>query len=158
MKQHLIWLLSLFVPAVLPAQTMERQVIGAGGGWAQTAAGSLHWTAGETAVSAYPTTEGYWYEGFQQGATPSTVSAGHPEQELALKVYPNPAADFLNVESLQPLHVQLWDGAGRSVSDRLLVTGTARIDLSALPAGFYLLRTFDETGRASGIAKVQHIR
>ncbi|GAB4494262.1 MAG: hypothetical protein OHK0019_20130 [Saprospiraceae bacterium] len=52
MKHNLILLFVLFVPVALSAQTTERQAVGAGGGFVQTPAGSLHWTAGEMAVSA----------------------------------------------------------------------------------------------------------
>ena len=160
MKHNLILLFVLFVPVALSAQTMERQVVGAGGGFVQTPAGSLHWTAGEMAVSARSAAGTYWGEGFHQVWVAPTVSTGGPNDApaISLTVYPNPAAEYLHVESDALLQVQLFDLSGRPVSDFVAVNGMAEFDLGNLPAGFYLLRAFDENGRMAGVAKVQHIR
>lgn len=160
MKHILILLFALFVSTALCAQTMERQVIGAGGGFAQTTAGSLHWTAGEMAISPRTTLDIYWGEGFQQVWVAPTVSTDGPDAApaIALTVYPNPAADYLRVECDAPLQAQLFDLSGRPVSGLVAVNGMAEFNLGNLPAGLYLLRAFDEQGRMAGVAKVQHIR
>jgi|GEM_PF-3720329 len=160
MKHNLILLLVLLAPMALLAQTMERQVVGAGGGFVQTPAGSLHWTAGEMAVSARSAAGTYWGEGFHQVWVAPTVSTGGPNDApaISLTVYPNPAADYLRVASDALLQVQLFDLSGRPVSDLVAVNGTTELDLANLPARFYLLRAFDENGRTAGVAKVQHIR
>ncbi|MBV6441832.1 MAG: hypothetical protein EPGJADBJ_03523 [Saprospiraceae bacterium] len=160
MKHLLIPLLFLAGVAILSAQSMERQVVGIGGGYVQTAAGSLHWTAGEVAVSARTGGGIYWGEGFQQLWLAPAVATHAPDaiQAISIAVYPNPAGDYLRVESDTPLQVQLFDLAGRPLSGLLSLNGSLQLDLSALPAGLFLLRAFEDNGRLAGVAKVQHIR
>ncbi len=70
-KFRLIPLITLIVGTGLSAQTMERQVISAGGGFIQTPAGTLHWTAGETVVA--PCTAGAVYIGAKASSKPGMV-------------------------------------------------------------------------------------
>ena len=160
MKHFLIPLMALFACANLTAQTMERQVIGAAGSFVQTTSGALDWTLGETAIAAHSNGVLYWGEGFQQLWLAPLVSTGDPNAAPAISftVYPNPATQYLHVESDMPLlQVQLFDLAGRSVTEPMSVNGIARLNLDHLPGGFYLLRAFDAAGRLAGVAKVQLI-
>jgi hypothetical protein len=72
--------------------------------------------------------------GNPEGAFPLAIGDG-PEAP-AFKLYPNPATDAVNIDADGT--VALSDLAGRRLQT-LEVHGTARIDLSALPAGTYLL-------------------
>lgn len=72
--------------------------------------------------------------GNPEGAFPLAIGDG-PEAP-AFKLYPNPATDAVNIDA--DGMVALSDLAGRRLQT-LEVHGTARIDLSALPAGTYLL-------------------
>ena len=64
--------------------------------------------------------------------------------EEQLKVWPNPAQDWLNVEADHLQHVELLDACGR-----VLATGTgSRLSLSGLAAGVYYLRVLAEEGVA----------
>lgn len=150
----------LLLPLCTGAQGLERQVIGAGGGYSQTTAGALHWTAGEMAVAPRLSAAAYWGEGFHQVWTAPTVSADDPDapEGISLIVYPNPAAGYLRVESNSPLVVCLYDLSGRPVSARVNADNTAELDLGALPAGFYFLHAFDARGHRAGVAKIRHIR
>lgn len=160
MKHFLMPLIAWFVCANLPAQTMERQVIAAAGGFTQTTAGALDWTLGEPMITARTNGDLYWGEGFQQAwvapLVPTTDAGTAPA--ISFTVYPNPAAQYLHVESDMPLlKAQLFDLTGRAVTEPIAVNGFARFSLNHLPGGFYLLRAFDATGRLAGVAKVQHI-
>lgn len=153
-------LLPVVMPFCLGAQSMALQVTGTSGGTVATGAGSLNWTVGETAIAAQLSAGLYWGEGFQQVWVAPLVSTGDPGDApaVSLTVYPNPATQYVNVETgMTLLQAQLFDLAGRPVTDPVSINGLARIDLGALPAGFYLLRAFDENGRLAGVAKIQHI-
>jgi hypothetical protein len=74
---------------------------------------------------------------------------------LALRVYPNPAADWLWIELPDPAEAgwryALFDAQGRELrQDRIPVDATLR-DLDRLPPGLYLLRVTN--GRQSGLAR-----
>lgn len=160
MKHFLIPLIVLIAWKSMSGQSMERQVVATAGGYAQTPAGALHWTAGEMAISPRTAATTYWGEGFQQVWVAPALSADDPEGTPAISftVFPNPATDFLYLTADQPLAAQLFDLSGRAVSELIRVEGQAEFHLADLPAGLYLLRLLDENGRLAGAAKVQHIR
>lgn len=66
--------------------------------------------------------------------------AVQPESAVSprLAVYPNPAHDFVQVETTASGPLELLDARGTVV--RRLPTGTTRVTLTGLPAGLYILR------------------
>lgn len=160
MKYTLILPLALLGAASMLAQTLERKVIGTSGGMIQSPAGALHFTVGETGIAPRQAGGTYWGEGFQQTWTAPTISTSNLQhsEAITLTVYPNPASSILTVASGNPLQIQLFDLSGRATGQLTPLHGSVELDLSDLPAGFYLLQAFDENGRLAGAAKVQHIR
>lgn len=71
------------------------------------------------------------------------VSAAHEPETAETLLFPNPAQDFVFVPENQGL-CRIFNAAGLMVSEQL-PAADQRIDVSRLPAGFYLLQT--ETGR-----------
>jgi len=68
------------------------------------------------------------------------------EAERQLMIFPNPVTDIFNVRSESELkHLELLDALGRSVLTRTVSAAEVQLDLSALPAGIYLLRASDGT-------------
>lgn len=57
-----------------------------------------------------------------------------------LKIYPNPARQYLTIEPAQPSQVQLIDLQGRVLQTIPNISGPLRLDISTLPAGLYLIR------------------
>lgn len=72
------------------------------------------------------------------------------EQQRRILIYPQPASDFLNIQSLDGLELQeieLYDLQGRRVHAENLNNQTQKtLSTSALPAGMYLLRLYSEAG------------
>lgn len=67
-------------------------------------------------------------------------------QSVSLQLYPNPVTDRLMLSADMPVQrVQVFDMTGRMVMSS---TGT-ELDVSALPAGLYMLRAMGETGVGS---------
>jgi hypothetical protein len=76
---------------------------------------------------------------------------------VEIKAYPNPAGDFVTVESTTTgLTLRLFDLLGRQVLSDSALNGIEQLQLSHLPAGTYLLEVFDELGRLAGVVKIQH--
>lgn len=91
-----------------------------------------------------------------------TIAVDLDEPDFAarqLKIYPNPASDFLFVEfEMAPpspgfLTASLIDLTGREVLPPRQLDGffENRLPLNGLPAGPYLLRLTDESGRVVGV-------
>jgi hypothetical protein len=65
----------------------------------------------------------------------------------ALKVYPNPASAVLNIESAMLYErADIYDLFGRLVQSAALAQGDARVDISSLANGLYVLRLYNGSG------------
>ena len=72
------------------------------------------------------------------------IVAGLEESDL-FKIYPNPASNFLNVEStLQQASFKLIDLNGREVRTEDMIGGELRVDLTGLKRGVYILQVSGE--------------
>jgi hypothetical protein len=74
--------------------------------------------------------------------------------EMEIKVYPNPASSFLNIESfsdlVRPTFFQLYDLTGRMVFEREVNRGSMRIELHDLNKGLYLYKISAEQSTSQG--------
>ena len=77
------------------------------------------------------------------------VSASTEESLHTLKVFPNPATDFITIESIEGIAFQLTD-----ISGKVLLSGTTQlqnpIDISNLHTGIYHIR-FEKNGTVRAI-------
>ena len=89
------------------------------------------------------TDEGY----FQQYAVPSSLAP--VDAGSALLLYPNPAADWLHMQSAMPGRIAIYDALGRMVHHTTLVGNQNSIDVSTLHSGQYVLVHTDEHGAVS---------
>jgi hypothetical protein len=85
---------------------------------------------------------------------PGTLSTSDQQNpKRVLKLWPNPAQDQLYVElpaAERAQSIQFIDGTGRTVltlANRPVSENRLELDLSPLPAGFYLLRLSTRSGR-----------
>lgn len=141
------------------AQSMVLEVIGSSGGTAASGGFSLSWTVGETNIASANQGDAYLGAGFQQARQRSTTVGVFQQFEptVELTAYPNPAGDFLIVESNTPeLTLRLYDLWGRQVLADAQLNGVEQLDLTGLPAGMYLLQVLDQQQRLASVAKVQH--
>lgn len=156
MKQLLLCILALATVVVLPAQTIERSVIGAAGTSLSSASFEVDFTVGEAVVTTVESGSFVLTQGFQQGDLDLTGIEA-PLLTVDYRLYPNPTADRvqLDLQAARPvtLHLQWFDAQGRQVA---LPAETLRLgsqpqslhyDLSALATGTYLLRLTDDSGR-----------
>lgn len=91
-----------------------------------------------------------------ESTTCSNISVG--VEEIAgmgsLEVYPNPTNGLLQFDLEVPALVRLLDMSGREVMSDRLNMGTARMDISNLPNGVYMLRTEGASPRVARVLKV----
>jgi polyhydroxybutyrate depolymerase len=142
-------------PVVTPYNaTVEQQVYAPCNGSASVVhykidGGGHTWPTGST----FSATDVIW--DFFQGFTCGDISTAIPEalpQELAL--WPNPAGEAVFIQGLAGnTAYTLIDVTGRSVRSGIAVGEPARIDLTGLRDGTYVLRLPDGSGRALRLLK-----
>lgn len=84
-----------------------------------------------------------------------SVGAFSPADAVAMRIAPNPTADYLMVENMEGVaRLEIFDLFGRRVAITN-TSGDANTDLnvSQFPAGMYLLNGFDRSGALVGKAK-----
>jgi len=69
------------------------------------------------------------------------------EYELSLKVYPNPATDFINIEiplvDTGRVNLELYNSSGVKVLDKVMgYQPVLQININSIPSGIYFLKTF----------------
>ena len=141
---------------------LERQVLGLAGNTLHTASGAtLDFTVGETIVTEEINGAASLSQGFHQifverlaldASSLETVSAAN------IQVFPNPAQDFLQVNTDTPLQATLFDLNGRQVLQQTNIESSAQLNVSAVPAGTYLLRSTTSDGKPVQSFKIQIIR
>ena len=82
---------------------------------------------------------------------PITVEgcAGLQENENDFRIYPNPAATLLNIESSNEFSIEsvtLIDAMGRVVLNEPIRNAKTAIDISDFPNGMYVVRLFSSRG------------
>lgn len=129
----------------LYAQTLERSVISAAGGYGGNAVATVDWTLGETLMERTPTSGQHLTQGFHQPIiiTPATVNPQLPL--FAIRVYPNPFQFSLHLdgEDLSMANsLELTDASGKSIFSQGIPPHTDALEIfpPSLPAGTYLLK------------------
>lgn len=67
-------------------------------------------------------------------------------------VYPNPASDFVNIETQQYTTIHILHGNGKHAGSAQLTLGVNQLDISRLTPGIYLLRI--QTDRLNGVVRL----
>ncbi|MDB5242070.1 MAG: hypothetical protein JWP57_2695 [Spirosoma sp.] len=136
------------------AQRLSPSVLAAGGGSARTATMSLDWTLGE-AVAGTGRTDGQLYtQGFHQPLLQISElqNLTSLDAEYRFTVVPNPVVAWLGVTistpEPMPLYLTMADLTGRRYNLPVIPpnTSSTQIDMTAYPAGTYLLRIARDGG------------
>ncbi len=166
MKNNPIFL-TLFACFVVAAPAfgqvgLERQVLGLAGQTLHSASGAtLDFTVGEVIVTEENNGAASLSQGFHQiFVEKTTLAASSPEAASAasIQVFPNPARDFLQINTDMPLQVTLFDLYGRPVLQQTTIESSAQLPVGAIPAGTYLLRAITADGQPAQSFKIQLIR
>ena len=156
MKKHLIILLASFFSLYVSGQSISSYVIGSAGESVEADGISLSWTLGEIAIETLEDAGNTLIltQGFQQGYFEIT-SIKDPllvSNKFKLKVYPNPAKEFvwveLNSEEINKALVEMYDIEGKLVYNGFINIEDVRtqIDLTNMRSSQYILRISDSSG------------
>ena len=133
---------------VLGSTIQAQEVIASAGAEVESTGGSMSYTIGEMVVTSTTNTDGTLTQGYQQGFLTATAIDEIPS-ELELSLYPNPAADYIIIESKSLSdfeQITMYDMAGKLVwrqNGNTSVDNKLTIDFTAHAAGNYIIRLAD---------------
>lgn len=133
------------------AVTASEETINAGTSVLLSASGAnrYEWSTGATGASIHVTpmtTTDYTVTGFVGACSASaqvtvTVVNGIDDAEkTALRIYPNPATDWVNVETAAMRNLTVFDATGRVMAAMDATTNAVRFSVEGWPKGVYILR------------------
>lgn len=70
---------------------------------------------------------------------------------LAIKIYPNPASNFVRVDAAIPVDIAICTIDGKEVKKQ---QNAGLIDISDMPAGIYMIRAMNKEGQPVGVVKL----
>ncbi len=153
MKKVFIVMFICFQGLYALGQEISSYVVASAGESVEKDGISISWTLGELAIETLEGDNLILTQGFQQGYFEIT-SIGEPlSNNFDLKVYPNPASEYIIVElqsnEIKDGTIQLYDMNGRIVYHEKfnLTEGTNRIDLTDLNSSQYILKVSDAQGK-----------
>ncbi len=134
-------------------------VIGAAGGSHTREQISLEWTVGESFVEGLIHGNRWYTQGFHQPLL-YVNPFGSKEPAYALRIFPNPAHDILNlsfqIPAKEDLNVELVDVTGRRIlrQDIPPMTKEWKLALHSIPEGIYLLSVVNQKGYRTDSFKI----
>ena len=128
-----------------------QEVISTQGDHFSNTAGNISFTIGEVMVATYDANAAIMTQGFHQSnlvIIPTSPTTGLESDDLKVNVFPNPATDFLMVDSkeMSGLNYQLHDIQGSLLLDATMSSTSQEIDLRKYSSGLYLLRITTRLG------------
>ncbi|HRW63740.1 MAG TPA: T9SS type A sorting domain-containing protein [Bacteroidales bacterium] len=153
MKKILLIIIALIIGGVAYSQTISSYVVASAGESAENGNISISWTLGEVAVETLESSSITLTQGFQQGYFEITSIDESITGNITLKVYPNPAAEFIWVAmetvDIKVATIEIFDIDGKRVYNQKwhLIDGEKQILLNGFSASQYILRVSDETGK-----------
>jgi hypothetical protein len=142
MKKLLVICAFVFGWASLKAQSVEllNQVVGPGGNYIQNSNVALSITLGETIFKSHAISSVVMVEGFEHYNENSLISVLEAK-ERPLVIYPNPASDYLSIESNEAIGIiQLVNQLGQEVLSLTTLEERATISVSSLSKGIYYIQ------------------
>ncbi|MCC7464906.1 MAG: T9SS type A sorting domain-containing protein [Saprospiraceae bacterium] len=149
-----------FTTAIQAQHSIDRQVIGSAGALCTSGSGaSLLFTAGEMAIQTVAAhtilTQGFHLVSVER----TTLASKDAKKEAAvnMQVFPNPASDYLHIQSEQTLEVTLVNLQGQVVIPSTTILQAGQLDIQHLSTGTYMLHSTLENGAPASSFKIQVI-
>ena len=155
MKQTITIILILCLGISFKVYSLSPQLIASMDVFIYNDTGSPDWTSGETFASTHPSNDIFSDQAFVQPDMTVVSSERSGLPGFQVKVYPNPATDFIRVEwetDKQPeVHIELYDLVGRRVAQRRSdnKVNHIRIDMEPFQKSAYLLKIYTNDGEYS---------
>jgi hypothetical protein len=144
MKQLIFILITLVISLTISAQ-MNQEVVSSAGGNKTNSGISLNWTLGEPIVRTFIKRNLSPGQRFQQRNIVTSIEE-NIDVLVKVKVYPNPANEYINIQFEKPVEkdivVTILDSQGKYAKSDVIESSISEklIDLQYLPAGIYYLK------------------
>jgi hypothetical protein len=154
MKAFFLVVFLLFVSLSSRAQ----QVVASAGNTSAIAGYIVAWTLGEPVIETLTGSNVKVTQGMHQTNLVVTDLHDLASPKLEVKVYPNPAGDFLRIEILRTgsdvFHYEFSDITGSRILLKEMQSQSEEIDLSSYVSGIYLLRLYNTRQKLIKIYKI----
>lgn len=143
--------------SLVHSQSIEPQVLAAGGEHNIGNSAQLSHTLGETIIQTLTSSTSILTQGFHQPETGNVGIEKWREEGWGLGIYPNPSAGQFTVQlnAAHPMHLRIINAVGQLIIEEPINKGHNYIDLSNFAAGMYLLSVYDDSGNYYGTYKLQ---
>lgn len=163
MKKIILFVIGILCMLSVSGQQLSPEVISSAGDYFIGSNATLSWTIGEGVIETFTGTNCILTQGFQQPFISVTGIKKLDNKNLEIKVFPNPASDFLNVcfiatEKID-LIIELIDLNGKVLLNEKVVTDQLlkQINFNYLKPGSYFLRIRTVNGEILETYKIQKI-
>ena len=155
MKKITLTILGVYFAALAISQNSE--VIASSGESLEQGNLKVEFTIGETIIATHSGNNNELTQGFHQSNL--VVTKIKEISPLSIQVFPNPTQDIITISSEENKNFQinLTNLNGQLLQQVIISQNTTSLDLSALPAGIYLLQAIDQqqTVKTYKINKIQ---
>ena len=164
MKKIIILTIGILYTLSVSGQQLSHEVISSAGDYFKGSNATLSWTIGEAVIETFNGTNCILTQGFQQPFISVTGIKKLEDKNLEIKVFPNPASDFLNVRFIATekidLIIELIDLNGKVLLNEEIVTDQLikQINFTHFKSGSYFLRIRKTDGQLLEIYKIQKIK
>jgi len=149
----------MFLPFLITGQSLILEVVASSGGhYDLQGEQDLHFTIGEIMTEEFKN-ENSLSQGFHQDFDFATAVFQNKIDSPEILLFPNPVADYLNIEFDADLKLILTirDLYGRVLFKKQVEQGRDKIDISDYPAANYLVSIYDDNGSIQ-VFKLQKIK
>ncbi|MBN1251016.1 MAG: endonuclease [Bacteroidales bacterium] len=130
---------SFYRKSTVTSGNINKSVLDGTGEWVQVSIEDVNNAANDTPE----------YLGFH-GEDDDDNTSGIENLELLYKIYPNPAKDFINIESENQINkIEILSINGQNLKTEIINNSKAKINISELPKGIYFLNLSDSNGNIS---------
>ncbi|MEA2106001.1 MAG: T9SS type A sorting domain-containing protein [Bacteroidota bacterium] len=160
MKKTILILVVCLLCGYTFSQSISSQVIASAGEYSETSEIIVSWTLGEIAIETLESSTVILSQGFQQGYYEITSIEKLLENNVAIKVYPNPATDYIYIsfesDEIKSVVIELYDLEGKIIlkGKRYHSEGPYKINLSGLSSSQYFLRISELSGKTVETFKI----
>ena len=164
--KHLTILALLLLPILVSAQSLSPTVIASYGKWSNNGGYTLSATSGEMMIQTFTGGSSILTQGFQQPDDRNVGVQELNEDELTIKIFPNPTSDLVTVnlesDKAESYGIVMYDLLGRTLNlpgtlDRSHTQMQQTFNLSQLPAATYFICVVNLMGEIKHSFKIQKI-